>query len=257
MLEGDAKGSPSIPETHPKNLAELEEKICDSATEAVNYYNKAVYDLRVYTQEITDILDKSVDEVRPPQWEAIKAKTKAKDESIKLAEEKASQAALNVTKLKTLLPKTSAATQEMVNINIEKLQADIDTARALYEVEKKMGCITDRYWEKIQKARHHFCEELEALFPNIDIYSKKLDVNEADLDLFILHAYTMILYYQKELARIETVAHEKLKSAIEAAKKIGGYEGLSNAQICEVLDEEKRKLTLCFQKQVIEISRVL
>ncbi|XP_008198305.1 MICOS complex subunit Mic60 isoform X2 [Tribolium castaneum] len=254
---GEAKvppGEVSVPESHPSNLAELEAKICDAATEAVNFYNKAVYDLRVYNGEISQILDQSVDQVKPPQWEALKAKTKAKNESVRLAEEKAAQAAQNVSKLKTLLTKTSAATKEMVNINIDKVQEDIDAAKAQYEIERKLGSITDKYWEKVQKARHHFCEELESLFPAIDIYNKKLEVNEADLDLFILHAYSVVLYYQKELAKLETVAHEKLQSALDAARR-GGFEPLGKAQICEAIEEEKRKLTLCFQKQCLKLRK--
>ncbi|XP_044267340.1 MICOS complex subunit Mic60 isoform X1 [Tribolium madens] len=256
-IGGEAKvppGEVSVPEAHPSNLAELEGKICEAATEAVNFYNKAVYDLRVYNQEIGQILDQSVDQVKPPQWEALKAKTKAKNESVRLAEEKAVQAAQNVAKLRTLLSQTSAATKEMVNINIEKVQEDIDMAKSQYEIERKMGSITDKYWEKVQKARHHFCEELESLFPAIDIYNKKLEVNEADLDLFILHAYSVVLYYQKELAKLETVAHEKLQSALDAARR-GGYEALGKAQICEAIEEEKRKLTQCFQKQCLKLRK--
>jgi mitofilin len=257
FVGGEAKVPPSevsVPETHPRNLAELEEKICEAATEAVNAYNKAIYDLRVYNQEVNSIIDQAIEKVPPPQWETLKAKTKEKNESIKLAEKKAGEAAQNVTKLKALLSKpnfeASAATKEMVNINVEKVQEDIEAARSQYEVEKRMGNVTDKYWEKVQKARQHFCEELESLFPAIDIYNKKMEVNETDLDLFILHAYSLVLYYQKELAKAETVAHEKLQVALETARKSGSGEPLNLAQICEALEEERRKLTLCFQKQV-------
>jgi mitofilin len=261
-IGGEAKVPPSevsVPETHPRNLAELEEKICEAATEAVNAYNKAIYDLRVYNQEVNSIIDQAIEKVPPPQWETLKAKTKEKNESIKLAEKKAGEAAQNVTKLKALLSKpnfeASAATKEMVNINVEKVQEDIEAARSQYEVEKRMGNVTDKYWEKVQKARQHFCEELESLFPAIDIYNKKMEVNETDLDLFILHAYSLVLYYQKELAKAETVAHEKLQVALETARKSGSGEPLNLAQICEALEEERRKLTLCFQKQCLKLRK--
>ncbi|RZC39111.1 mitochondrial inner membrane protein [Asbolus verrucosus] len=247
-----------VPETHPSNLAELEEKICEAATEAVNAYNKAVYDLKVYNEEINSIIESGVDNVVPPPWETIKIKTKEKNESVRVAEKKAEEAAKNVTKLKTLLSKpnfeASAATKEMVNMNIQKVQEDIDKAKSQYETEKRMGNITEKYWDKVQKARQNFCEELEALFPSIDIHNKKLEINEADLDLFLWHAHTIILFYQKELAKVESVGHERLQAAIEAARR-GGGEALSIAQICEAVEDEKRKLTLCFQKQCLKLRK--
>ncbi|XP_063929614.1 MICOS complex subunit Mic60 isoform X2 [Zophobas morio] len=256
---GEAKVSPEdvqLPETHPKNLADLEAKICENATTAVNAYNQAIFDLQVYNQEIRCMIDESIGKITHAQWETVKEKTKTKNASIKLAETQAQEATANVTKLRTLLEKheTSAATTEMVNINIAKVLEDIETAKAQYYGEKKMGNITEKYWEKVQKARLHFCEELEALFPSIDIYNKKLEVNEADLDLFILHAYSVVLFYQKELAKLETIAHEKLEDAMRVARK-GGGDALNDAQICEALEQEKRKLTLCFQKKCLQLRK--
>lgn len=49
---------------------------------------------------------------------------------------------------------------------------------------------------------------------------------------------------------METIIQEKVRQATEAAKK-GGGEPLTNAQICEALEQEKRRLALCFQQQVI------
>lgn len=112
-----------------------------------------------------------------------------------------------------------------------------------------MGKVAEKYWDKVEKARQYFSFELESLFPNIDISKKKLSITEEDLDLFILHTYAHVLFYQKELAKMETLMQEKLHEAVEAAKR-GGGEFLTKAQVCEALEQEKRKLNLCFQQQV-------
>lgn len=112
-----------------------------------------------------------------------------------------------------------------------------------------MGSVTEKYWEKVKNARQHFCQELESLFPSVDIGSKKLAINDADVDLLVLHAYSVVLLYQKELARLETIASERLQGALDSARR-EGLEPLNKKAICEAIDEEKRRLTLLFQKQV-------
>lgn len=102
----------------------------------------------------------------------------------------------------------------------------------------------------MEKARQHFSEELETLFPSIDLSKKRLSLSEEDLDLFVLHTYSNVLFYQKELAKMETVLQEKIHAALETARKSGSGEALSHAQICEALEQEKRRLTLCFQQKV-------
>lgn len=116
-----------------------------------------------------------------------------------------------------------------------------------------MGNVAEKYWDKVDKARQYFSEELESLFPNIDLSKKTLTINEEDLDLFVLHTYAHVLFYQKELAKMETIMQEKLFNAVEAARR-GGGEFLTNAQVCEALEQEKRKLNLCFQQQVRNVN---
>lgn len=137
----------------------------------------------------------------------------------------------------------------MIRNSITKVQDDIEKAKHELDTEQKLGKVAEKYWDKVEKARQYFSVELESLFPNIDITKKKLSVSEEDLDLFILHTYAHVLFYQKELAKMETILQEKLHDAVESAKKDGG-EYLSKAQICEALEQEKRKLNLCFQQQV-------
>lgn len=137
----------------------------------------------------------------------------------------------------------------MIRSNITKVQDDIQKAKNELETQQKLGSIAERYWDKVEKARQYFSEELESLFPNIDITKKKLSVTDEDLDLFVLHTYAHVLFYQKELAKMETLMQERLQAAVETAKR-GGGEFLTTAQVCEALEQEKRKLNLCFQQQV-------
>ncbi|XP_030768295.1 MICOS complex subunit Mic60-like isoform X2 [Sitophilus oryzae] len=253
---GDPK--PRASETDTKALAELEEKICLSATEAVNAYNKAVHVLLSYNQDIEHIIDEAVNQVRPEVWEDVRQKTKSKTECIKRAEEKAEQATKDVNRLKELISSpnfvASENTKVIIRNNISKVQDDVETAKKEYQSALKHGDVSEKYWDKVERARKNFSEELEILFPNIDLGKKKLVLNQEELDLFILHVYANVLFYQKELAKMETLLQGKVEHAVEAAKK-GGLEPLTIAQICEAVEQEKRRLTACFQQQVLKLRK--
>ncbi|XP_018568213.1 MICOS complex subunit Mic60 isoform X1 [Anoplophora glabripennis] len=240
------------------NLRELEDNICKSAEEAVNAYNKAVFILKTYNQDIEYIIDEAVNEIKPEMWDEVRRKTRSKQECIRRAQEKADEATKDINKLKEMVssPKfdVPATTKDLIRTNISKVQEDIVKAKKELEAEQKSGSVTEKYWDKVEKARNHFSLELESLFPCIDISQKELRVNEEDLDLFVLHTYANVLFYQKELAKMETIIQEKVRQAVEAARK-GGGEPLTNAQICEALDQEKRRLALCFQQQLLKVRK--
>jgi hypothetical protein len=46
-------------------------------------------------------------------------------------------------------------------------------------------------------------DELKVLFPRIRISDKQMRLNDEDIDFFITHAFTNVLYYQKELKKLE------------------------------------------------------
>jgi hypothetical protein len=46
-------------------------------------------------------------------------------------------------------------------------------------------------------------DELKVLFPGLQISEKEMVLNEGDMDLFLAYAVSTILYYQKELKKLE------------------------------------------------------
>lgn len=260
-LAGDPKPKPvatsgDAPTT--ANIAKLEQEICESAEEAVNAFNKAVYITKSYNADIEYIIDEAVNEIKPETWEIIKGKTRSKQECVRRAKEKADIAVKNINKLKELVSSSSfeadQITKQIIQTNIAKVQEDIENAKKELYREQKLGSVAEKYWDKVEQSRIHFSEELESLFPNIDLSKKQLCLAQEDLDLFVLHTYAHVLFYQKELAKMETLIQERLRAATEAARK-GGGEVLTTVQICEALEQEKRRLTLCFQQQVLKLKK--
>ncbi|XP_066253018.1 MICOS complex subunit Mic60 isoform X2 [Euwallacea similis] len=252
------KPRPSPSSTDSKALGELETKLCKSAEEAVNAYNKAIYVLLSYNRDIEYIVDEAVNEIKPDIWDNIREKTRQKNECLKRANEKAEEATKDVNKLKELVSSpdfdASENTKVIIRNNISKVQDDITSAKKALDLELKHGSVTEKYWNKVEKARKHFSEELEIMFPNVDISKKKFTIDPVDLDLFILHVYANVLFYQKELAKMETVLQSRVDQAVDHARK-GGLEPLTVVQICEAVEQEKRRLSTSFQQQVLKLRK--
>lgn len=73
----------------------------------------------------------------------------------------------------------------------------------------------------------------------------------SDLDLFLMHCFANVCYYQKELNRLNTIGEQKMKRVMEMAQRNDPEFDVVEAAICEGIQKEKRKLAVEFQKRVI------
>lgn len=127
FLHNFSAGEPKPPlsPTDSKCLADLEAKICQSAEEAVNAYNKALHVLLSYNRDIEYIIDEAVNEIKPDVWTSIKEKTRSKNECIKRARDKADEATKDVNKLKALISSSDfdapENTKVIIRNNISKV----------------------------------------------------------------------------------------------------------------------------------------
>ncbi|KRT79302.1 hypothetical protein AMK59_8514 [Oryctes borbonicus] len=254
----DPKQDPEIPPTHPKNLADLEKSTTETAKAAIEAYNKAINALINYAADIEIIIDEAGHNIDKKIWASLKEKSEAKERAVQMAEKEALRATKDHQKMKELLKQAKSGVPDSVKLqaerNIEELSEDIQRAKKTLADEMRRTDITEKYWQKVQEARKHFGDELETLFPNIDLKDKKMNIKDGDLDLFVLHAMGRVLYYQKELHKLETVGSERLQRAVEAAKK-GGLEVLTTEQICNELQKEKRLLEDEFNKKCLRLRQ--
>lgn len=59
-----------------------------------------------------------------------------------------------------------------------------------------------------------------------------------------------VLFFQKELNRLDTLGNKRLQNAIDEAKRTGNVEPLTREQICQQLEKEKRALELQHNRKV-------
>lgn len=123
---GDVKPTDAdLPDTHPRNMADLERKLVESAKVAVQAYNSALYALKNYNLDVQKVVESSIDSLDPQIWTSLRTKRDAKDKTLKEAEEAAAEAVQYVNKMKNVVAKkqfeSSDTTKEQVKYNIQKV----------------------------------------------------------------------------------------------------------------------------------------
>ncbi|KAB0794847.1 hypothetical protein PPYR_11686 [Photinus pyralis] len=255
-IGGDKKPAENLYPSHPKKILELETKIGGLASEAVQAYNKAVTALRNYSKNVEVVIENSVERLDPEIWNSLRQKTKAKEQTTREAEQLYKETQQHIKQLESILqqPDFQApdVTKKQAQINITRVQEDIRKAKdELDELSRNLS-LTDKYWSKVEEARNHFIEEIETLFPGVNIHDRKLTLQGGELDLFILHAFSNVLFYQKELCKLQVLEQQKIRVALENARK-GNAELLTDAQIDLLIDKERKNLALEFQKKCLAL----
>lgn len=245
-----------IIETLPTDITGLVREIEIEASLAVQEFNKAINILNSFKNEVQKIVEKSVDDIDPKSWTALKNKTSARDSAVERAEKSAADAIKKIEKCEIALSKIATASNHEqvheVRGKVKTLNDHINEAKEELYKSKLSSNLSEKYWKKVEESRNFFVEQIESIFPEVNISEKKLKVSEDDLDLFILHAYSHVLAYQKELQRLQTEGELRLKRAIDASR--GSDQSVAvNAQLDFYLEKERRQLAIENHKKMTQI----
>ncbi|CAB0009432.1 unnamed protein product [Nesidiocoris tenuis] len=172
---------------------------------------------QAYTAQVNAMVEDSVEKQDPKIWPELRKKSQAKDQSVQRASEVASAAEANLKQLSRDLMDSniqgSDDEKKQSRIKLKESLKKLVDARDEFNREKNLANVTNMFWSLVQQAREHFQDELGTLFPNFSITDKQMKLAEAEMDLFILYAFQTILYYQKELTKLE-VSIGRIDSAL-------------------------------------------
>ncbi|XP_073971410.1 inner membrane mitochondrial protein mitofilin isoform X1 [Rhodnius prolixus] len=252
--KAEEEAAKAVDALHPTSLASLEKEINNAATAAIQAFKEAVCILRDHAESVYSLVEQSVEKADPRIWSQLKKKGEEKERLIRDAENNANEAIQRINELKSFLddPKLPGGptVRERAKQNLDKLLTDIEDAKGVFERERAKVAVTDKYWDKVQEARKHFAEELEILFPNVRLSERNMKLAEGEIDLFILYAFQNILYYQKELTKLDTVSALRLKQALDDVKKNTDVD-LTEECVEQEIEKVKRKYGLEFQKRML------
>lgn len=235
----------------------MEKDIEVAAQIAVKEYANAIKLLNEYAEDVKSVVDRVIEHSDHSLWSVLKNKTAARDTAVDAAERTAQAAKAHIDKLekhiktvgKSVPPELVEKTQRNILVITDQLNKSKDT---LYNA-KDGAKVSENYWKKVEEARNYFVDQVQALFPGVDLSAKKLHLSKDDLDLFILHAYSHVLAYQKELQKLNTEGEVRLRRALDALKGEDQMEA-TNRQLEYLLEKEKQNLNIENQKKILRIQ---
>ncbi|XP_059217815.1 MICOS complex subunit Mic60 isoform X2 [Stomoxys calcitrans] len=250
------KVAPKPVEPLPSDVQELQHAVEVAAALAVQEYNKAIDVLKSFNNDVRRIVDVAVENLDASTWNTLKNKTNARDSSVATAEKLAREALEKIERCEVALAKAAKPENHeqilAVRNKVKKLVDHINTVKDELYKNKDLASMSEKYWRNVEKARNYFVEEIESIFPGLNLADKKLLMSSEDLDLFITHAYSHVLALQKELQRLQTDGELRLKRAIDALRGDNDSEAVK-AQLEYMLETEKRKLAIENQKKIVQI----
>lgn len=250
----------SLGEEVPKSISELERQIDIAAATAIKEYGKAVQVLKLYTDEVKKVVDESVDKLDTSSWVLLRNRTSARDTALRAAEDAAEDARENIEKLHRLLDskdiKCSDELKGKARENIAAYLEHLKKAKEDVYKARDLANYGEKYWKNVESARNFFIDEIESLFPGINLTEKKLNIAKDDLDLFIVHAFTQVVAHQKELQKLQIEGDQQLKRALEAVRGSDQSEAVK-AQLEYEIAKERRELNLQNQRKLLAIRAEL
>lgn len=244
----------------PKSISELERQIDIAAATAIKEYGKAVQVLKAYTEEVKKVVDESVDKLDTSSWVLLRNRTSARDSALKAAEDAAEDARENIEKLHRLLDskdiKCSDELKGKARENIAAYLEHLKKAKEDVYKARDLANYGEKYWKNVESARNFFIDEIESLFPGINLAEKNLNISKDDLDLFIVHAFTQVVAHQKELQKLQIEGDQQLKRAMEAVRGSDQSEAVKSQLEYEIA-KERRELNLQNQRKLLAIRAEL
>lgn len=224
-----------------------------------------------------NVVDRAVEHGENDLWRTLKNRASARDTAVDIAERAARDAQEKISKsfdmvlfswciylfpiihaaqCEVALSKVAIASNhdEVVRSRkkIKKLWNHINHAKDELYKHKDTASVNDKYWRSVEQARNYFIDEIEGIFPGLNLSENKLNLSKEDLDLFIVHAYSHVIAFQKELQRLQTDGELRLKRAIDSISGDNSSAALQ-AQLEYHLEAEKRKLAIENQKKIYQI----
>lgn len=243
--------------SQPFRFVDLEKDIEVAAQIAVKEYANAIKILNEYTEDVKTVVDRAIEQSDHSVWSVLKNKTAARDTAVECAERTAQAAKAHIDKLEkhirsvgqSVAAEAIERTQRNILVITDQLNKSKDT---LYNA-KDSAKLSEKYWKKVEEARNYFVDQIQTLFPGVDLSAKNLQLNKDDIDLFILHAYSHVLAYQKELQKLNTEGEVRLRRALDALRGEDQVEA-TNRQLDYLLEKEKQTLSIENQKKIMKIQ---
>ncbi|VVC90270.1 unnamed protein product [Leptidea sinapis] len=235
-----------------KDMVEIEHDMHENTKIAIDNYKKATHACAEYNRALYNIVESSVDDLDKNYFTAIQSSLNDREGLSKKAREASTKAKCAIETLDRMIkagvkapPESVAATQRY----IQQFRRDLSDAETAYRDCLEKAVLSDKYWNKVETARKAYKDELQLLFPGVDLTARKLHIN-GDTDLLLIYTLKQIQYLQNELAQLQTVRELKINRAIECHDE----KALIEAKVEDMISRERLEKEKEFLKKSLEIQ---
>ncbi|KAH0554787.1 MICOS complex subunit Mic60 isoform X1 [Cotesia glomerata] len=241
------------------SLDDLKRSCSQLATKVISEYENAIQVVNNYNRGIAEVVEANVSTVHSSSvWKRLKEDLEKRKKIIQQVDKFTSDAEQEIKQYlssmnsKFDIPDTIKS--EARNF-VDKLLTDLHKAKKKYEDEKSNVKIAEKFMDKMNIARQHFHEELQILFPDMNVNDGLLPSSDKAFDLFVLYMYNKVNYLKSELDKLETIGNEKLKAALNSSGA-SADDSKINEIVSRELNKEKRLLQEEFDKKLLEERKI-
>ncbi|CAH1641534.1 unnamed protein product [Spodoptera littoralis] len=200
-----------------KDMVELEQEMHENTKIAIDNYKLATQYCADYNKALFKIIEASLDDLDKKYFNGLQGLQQQMHNAhvkAKAASAKAKCAIENLDRMIKTGMKAPPESQATTKRYIKQFRADLTQAEKNFSAEQEKSVISDKYWNKVEAARTMFKDELQALFPGLDLSARKLNIR-GDTDVLLVYALKRIQFLQNQLAEAQTIRDLKINRAIE------------------------------------------
>lgn len=235
-----------------KDMVELEHDMHENTKIAVENYKKATQHCAEYNKALYKIVELPLDDLDKKHFASLQGAHNERDSTIKKAQDASAKAKFAIDTLDRMIQAGVQAPPESIaatNRYIKQFRSDLKQAQDNYKECQEKAVLGDKYWNKVETARSAYKDELQMLFPGVDLSARQLEIR-GDTDLLLIYTLKQIQYLQNEIAELQTLRELKINRAIECHDE----KAIIEAKVEEVIKRERLEKEKEYQKKTLDIQ---
>ncbi|XP_047512095.1 MICOS complex subunit Mic60 isoform X1 [Pieris napi] len=235
-----------------KDMVELEHDMHENTKSAIDNYKKATKFCAEYNKALYRIIEAPLEDLDKKQFTSLQGAVNERNATVAKAKETSAKAKCAIETLDRMIkagvqapPESIAATQRY----IKQFRADLSQAENEYKECLEKAVLSDKYWNKVEAARKAYKDELQMLFPGVNLAARKLEL-KGDTDLLLLYTLKQVQYLQNEIAELQTTRDLKIKRAIECHDE----QAIIEAKVEDMIKRERLEKEKEFQKKSLAVQ---
>ncbi|XP_069363126.1 LOW QUALITY PROTEIN: MICOS complex subunit Mic60-like [Maniola hyperantus] len=235
-----------------KDMVELEHDMHENTKLAIDNYKKALQYCSNYNKVLYKVVESSPDDLDRKHFTALQGARNERDAYLTKAKEASAKAKCAIETLDRMIKAGVQAPPESIaatNRYIKQFRADLSDVENQFKECLSQSVLSDRYWNKLPQARKAYKEELQMMFPGLDLSSRQLETRGIPTFL-LMYTLKQIQYLQNEIAELQTIRELKINRAIECHDE----KAIIEAKVEDMIKRERLEKEREFQKKSLEVQ---